>query len=163
MGNPHKILLILLASAVAHPHVIAAGLSPGSIAAGAVGAAVGQVAGKAAANSMLSRTPSEEQLRKIADDANKNLPQTSGNTRGERLIAGPGAQITYVYTILDATSKVLSGPQLAANEIEQKKMLCAAAPQRAILQSGVTMNYVYNGYDGKLISKIVTTAKDCGL
>lgn len=92
--------------------------------------------------------PIERQLEKVAQEANKQLPkQLDVVTRCERVEAGPGKRMSYIYTLS------------VDFDDDQQKLLTEQTTQRALVDpnlqpafsAGVTLWYKYYDKSGKLM------------
>ena len=138
------------------------------IAAG-IGSQIGKQVGKVAyAPSKPTQQQIEEKLlegfAKAAAQANARGPvMVDQDTRWDRSIAGPGARLTYVYSLPKYSSRDIDRGWLLKNlEPKVRQGVCGSKEMKPSLQYGGTYVYAYNGNDGVEIARFEINNQDCG-
>jgi uncharacterized membrane protein YeaQ/YmgE (transglycosylase-associated protein family) len=114
----------------------------------------------------LAKAGPEEAQRMLAESAqrmNSRLPRMIDEaTRLEKVVAGPGKRLTYLYTITDAPASEYSWAQLA-DPLRQQLVaqLCGNRQTRDILSKEIVIGQQYSGNDGRLIGSLALAASDC--
>ena len=104
----------------------------------------------------------DSQLTQLAGEINSTLPRmVDPATRLDKAIAGPGATMTYLYTMPGQTAADfdLSMAGEAAELI--KAHACGSPPLLNLLNKGAKATYVYRGADGKEIVRTDVRIVDC--
>ena len=104
-----------------------------------------------------------ETIADIVKSANANLPaMVDKQTRLDKVEAGPGEQLTYLYTLPFHASTDVSGYWITS-EVQPKvtRDVCDTAVLRRLLASGATLVYAYRGKDGVDINRFRVTDGDC--
>ena len=129
----------------------------GALIGGAVGNAVGKSAGQ--------RMTVDEALVKVVDQINKQLPMSvDRDTRWDSTQAGPGRAFTYHYTIITArAADVDTAGFYQAMSSHLRNSVCTSPDMQVFFKNGVTVSYSYRGSDGRHISKVAITPRDCGI
>lgn len=121
-----------------------------------------------AANTAWSESQSNEDsyfgFKKAAEQINKTLPKMIGsNTRADRATAGPGAAMSFYYTITDTNALDISSMELQSTLYpELRGALCNDQLQKKALQHGAIYSYIYSGKDGLVITRITIDRTSCG-
>ncbi len=98
-----------------------------------------------------------------AKKLNANPPRTlDGNIRFDWASVGPGARITYHYTLTKHSSKDI-GPDWIADILRPIIKNKACVKMKETLQYGGTYVYSYSGNDGVWIASFQVDRNDCGL
>lgn len=112
-----------------------------------------------------ARKTTERDLKKFAESINKNVDKTPNPNSGVRMdsvSAGPGLLVTY-----NAIMTKHTAADLKLNEFYpwMKNILlgklCNNQDMKNLLQDNVTLRYNYKGYDGRNITDINISRKDC--
>jgi len=129
----------------------------GALIGGAVGNAVGKSAGQ--------RMTVDEALVKIVDQINKQLPMSvDRDTRWDSTQAGPGRAFTYHYTIVTArAAEVDTAGFNKAMSSHLRNSVCSNPDMQVFFKNGVTVSYSYRSNEGRHISKVTITPRDCGI
>lgn len=133
-----------------------------------LGSVFAQALGKTASFAGRSASPSltavESALRTMVNEANRGMPVLlDQDTRMDSLVAGPGAMLTYMYTLT-----TLRAGEVDRSALEQrirgpiKLGVCSAPDLQEFFQYGVTLRYYYRGSDGGFAAQGDVTPKDCG-
>lgn len=104
-----------------------------------------------------------ETIADIVKSANANLPaMVDKQTRLDKVEAGPGQQLTYLYTLPLHASSDVSGYWITS-EVQPKvtRDVCDTPVLRRLLASGATLVYAYRGKDGVDINRFRVTDGDC--
>ncbi len=99
----------------------------------------------------------------IVSTENSALPKmVDSQTRLDRVSAGPGAQLTYFYTLPNYASIDVNRSWITI-DVKPKvtKNVCADQELRKLLIAGATLMYVYKGKDGVYINQFQVTQHDC--
>ena len=102
-------------------------------------------------------------IAEIVKNGNEKLPMmVDKQTRLDKVVAGPGAQITYLYTLPDYASFDVSADWIST-DVKPKvtKDVCDTAVLRKLLASGVTLVYAYKGKDEVDINKFQVQDFNC--
>lgn len=102
-------------------------------------------------------------IAEIVKKGNVNLPMmVDKQTRLDKVEAGPGAQINYLYTLPDYSSFDVSADWIST-DVKPKvtKDVCDTAVLRKLLASGATLEYAYKGKDGVDINKFQVQDFNC--
>lgn len=126
-----------------------------------IGGAVGNAAGKSAGQRMTV----DEALVKVVDQINKQLPMTVDRvTRWETTQAGPGRAFTYHYTIVTARAAEIDTTEFyRAMSSHLRNSVCTSPDMQVFFKNGVTISYSYRGSDGRHVTKVAITPRDCGV
>ena len=102
-------------------------------------------------------------IAEIVKNGNEKLPMmVDKQTRLDKVVAGPGAQITYLYTLPDYSSFDVSADWIST-DVKPKvtKDVCDTAVLRKLIASGATLEYAYKGKDGVDINKFQVQDFNC--
>lgn len=104
-----------------------------------------------------------EQLAALAVKANRNLPvMVDAQTRLDEVTTGPGAQMTYRYTLPNHASVAGSAQWIATDvRLAVTREVCVNAELRALLSAGTTLVYVYHDKDGQTINQFLVLDGSC--
>jgi hypothetical protein len=129
---------------------------------------IGKQLGKAAFSpSKPSAQQIEEKLiegfTKAAEQSNKRGPvMVDQDTRWDRSAVGPGARLTYFYSLPKYSSREIDRGWLLANlKPEIKKGVCASKEMKPSLQYGATYIYAYSSNDGVEMARFEINKNDC--
>ncbi len=134
-----------------------------------IGGQVGKEVGKAAFSP--SKPTEKEIMAKLAEgfevaakQINESAPtMVDEETRMDRASVGPGALLTYHYTILNYSSSDIDSGVIKSNVFPLVKSgVCSNKDMKPSLQYGGTYAYSYSGSDGVLIDKFTIDSDDCG-
>ena len=149
---------VVLALLAAPPAFAKGGL--GEIFGALIGGAVGKAVGRSAAGGMSV----EQALVKVCDQVNKQLPMSvDKETRWDNTTPGPGCQLTYNYTFVNAAASDVDVNyfyQVMTQKL--RNSVCTSADMKVFFKNNVTVSYSYRGRDGVHIGKIDITPRDCG-
>ena len=111
----------------------------------------------------LLRPSVEEKLVRAANDVNSKTPVSLDEyTRMDSALAGPGAQITYFYTLIQHES---TNPSVREFGMLMRPVLlrnyCGSDEMRAMRDDDVKLAYVYRAKDGPEVSRVEIQAKEC--
>lgn len=102
-------------------------------------------------------------INEMVKSANANLPvMVDKQTRLDKVVAGPGAQLTYLYTLPDLASSDVSASWITV-DVKPKvtRDVCDTPLLRRLLANGATLVYAYKGKDGVDINQFRITDGDC--
>lgn len=102
-------------------------------------------------------------INELVKSANANLPaMVDKQTRLDKVVAGPGAQLTYLYTLPDLASSDVSASWITV-DVKPKvtRDVCDTPLLRRLLANGATLVYAYKGKDGVDINQFRITDGDC--
>lgn len=147
---------LLLLSLSAHAQKIGIG----SMFAALIGRAVSNTGEPSAA----SRLKVDEALVKVTDRVNKKLPIIiDGVIRWDSTVAGPGPRLTYHYTILPArASDIIASGFDQGLVSDLRNSLCTDPDMQVFFKNGVVVSSSYRGNDGRHVTKVDVTPRDCG-
>ena len=104
-------------------------------------------------------------INELVKKGNEQLPMMiDKQTRLDKVVAGPGAKITYLYTLPELASFDVSAFWIS-NDVRPKvtKDVCDTAELRKLLASGAALEYAYKGKDGVDINQFQVQDADCRL
>jgi hypothetical protein len=110
-------------------------------------------------------TEVEKKLRDVAERLNQKAPYLiDADTRVDRVTVERGPTFNYHHTMLraksvDVDTAAFNGPFAAG----LRAKVCSAPQMKPMLQSGVTLGYLYRAIDGTNVGSIRIAPKDCGL
>lgn len=110
-----------------------------------------------------AKTELIKEIAEIVKTGNEKLPMmVDKQTRLDKVVAGPGAQITYLYTLPDYSSFDVSADWIST-DVKPKvtKDVCDTAVLRKLIASGATLEYAYKGKDGVDINKFQVQDFNC--
>lgn len=137
-----------------------------------IGLAIASAIGKGVGKSLVEPSkPSQSEvnrqisagLQEAASRSNASLPKMiDEHTRYDRMVAGPGLQVTYLYTM----------PYIASSEIDRKEFaqlirpnivskICSDETTRKMLFLGVSTVMKYSSADGVPIAEIYVDKSSC--
>lgn len=124
--------------------------------AGALGAGTARAATDSQVGAMLAQ---------LAVRYNQQLPQMTGDAvRLDHVIGGPGRDFTYIYTY---TKAFPSAKVRQAFGVIAESMLthggCSKPQMIPLFRMGITLHFVVNGSDGKMIKTFAMTPQSCGI
>lgn len=100
----------------------------------------------------------EERIALTVKDVNKSLPKMiPGHMRLDQLVAGPGKQLTYNYTVLQEDTV----QRIKANLPGLRKKVCTTKGTVFYLSKGVTLVYVYHRQSGAEFAHLTVKPTDC--
>ena len=104
-----------------------------------------------------------EGFRKGAEQANRQGSiMVDEGTRLDRTEVGPGAHVTYLYSLPNDSSRNLDLVWLQANLKQQVKQgVCASKEMKPSLRYGATYAYAYSDKDGVGIVRFELNKNDC--
>lgn len=108
------------------------------------------------------RTP-EQAIADIVRSANGKLPvMVDKQTRLDRVEAGPGAQLTYRYTLPDMAAPAANGYWISS-EVQPKvtRDVCDTPDLRRLLASGAALVYAYDDKHGDDVGRFTVEDADC--
>ena len=108
------------------------------------------------------RTP-QQVIADIVGSANGKLPvMVDKQTRLDRVEAGPGAQLTYRYTLPDMAGPETSGYWISS-EVRPKvtRDVCGTPDLRRLLASSAALVYAYEDKNGDDIGRFAIKDADC--
>lgn len=128
------------------------------------GALIGGAVGNAVGKSVGQRMTVDEAWVKVADQINKQLPMSvDRDTRWDSTQAGPGRAFTYHYTIVTARAADIDTVGFyQAMSSRLRNSVCSSSDMKVFFINSVTVSYSYRGSDGRHISKVAITPRDCG-
>jgi hypothetical protein len=103
-------------------------------------------------------------LREVAAEVNPTLPVfVDKATRLDKIIPGPGAKLTYSYTIATRKSKEIDH-QYLLNFLRKnlKTQACASEDLKIFFENKVIVGYSYKSSDDIHIGTLEVTPRDCG-
>ncbi|HEV2691688.1 MAG TPA: hypothetical protein VG347_02215 [Verrucomicrobiae bacterium] len=108
------------------------------------------------------QTPLDARLARVAANINEKLPMMAdADTRLDKVTAGPGAQLTYLFTLPNQEKSAIDPTAfenaLRTNLINNYKTNSQMEEMRA---AKVSLKYQYKDKSGELFSQIVVTPKD---
>lgn len=112
---------------------------------------------------VISEPRPAETIADIVKSANANLPaMVDKQTRLDKVEAGPGEQVTYLYTLPFHASSDVSGYWITS-EVQPKvtRNVCDTPLLRRLLAKGATLVYAYKGKDGVDINRFRISDGDC--
>lgn len=129
------------------------------------GALIGGAVGNAVGKSVSQKMTVDEALVRVVDQLNKQLPMTvDRDTRLDTTQAGPGRAFTYHYTMVTArASEIDTTVFYRAMSSHLRNSVCTNPDMQVFFQNGVTVSYSYRGSDGRHVTKVVITPRDCGI
>lgn len=107
----------------------------------------------------------EKKLVAVAERLNQRAPfQVDADTRVDKVTVEAGPRFNYHHTMLkakraDVDMAVFNGAFASGLKIK----VCSAVQMRPLLESGVTLGYLYRASDGLNVGSIHISPKDCGL
>lgn len=98
-----------------------------------------------------------------SDQINRRAPiKVDEETRLDRSEVGPGARLTYYYSLTNYLSRDIEPSWLQAYlKPEVKKGACANNKGLFTMQNGATFVYAYSGKDGMEIGRFAINKNDC--
>jgi hypothetical protein len=106
--------------------------------------------------------PLDSQLAQLAGEINSTLPRmVDSATRLDKVVAGPGGTITYLYTMPGQAAANFDLSKAAEATKVIKAHACGSLPLLDLLKRGARATYVYLGSDGKDIVRIGVRLIDC--
>jgi len=126
--------------------------------------ALGKTASVASRSGSASQASIEAALRTMVNEANRGMPMLlDQDTRMDSMVAGPGALLTYMYTITTLRAAE-NDRQILERHIHGpiKLGVCSAPDLQEFFKYGVTLRYFYRGSDGGYVAQGDITPKDCG-
>lgn len=137
--------------------------------AAAIGGGVGKVVGKAIfKQSQPTQKQIDEQLYEgfkiAAEQSNQRGPvMVDANTRLDHAEAGPGARVTYHYSLPQYSSQDIDSNSLMSSLYpEVRKKTCETKETKVPLGYGGVFSFVYVGNNGVEIARFEIGKKDCG-
>jgi len=105
----------------------------------------------------------ERDFIKAAEQMNEQNPvMVSENIRMDRVVAGPGARLTYFYSIPKHSSNDYDHNEFLANiKPGLKEEVCADKDMKFVLGYGAVYVYSYSGNDGVEIARVEVSKDDC--
>lgn len=109
-------------------------------------------------------TEVEKKLKDVAKRLNLKAPYLlDADTRVDRVSVERGPTFNYHHTMLraksvDVDTAAFNGPFAA----KLKANVCSAPQMKSMLQSGVTLGYLYRDSQGANVGSIYIAPKDCG-
>lgn len=99
-----------------------------------------------------------------AEQINQGTPtMIDEETRMDKATVGPGATLTYHYSLLNYTSDEIDSGWINSGVRESiTKHVCNREDMKPSLQYGGTYSYSYSGNDQKVIGSFQVTREDCG-
>jgi len=106
----------------------------------------------------------DENFIKTAKQLNAQGPvMVSENVRLDKVVAGPGARLTYFYSFLQHSSQDFDRDEFSANiKSEMKQEFCDDKAVKPLLQDGAVFVFSYSGNDGVEIARAELSKHDCG-
>lgn len=140
----------------------------------AVGGGIGKIVGRSVGEATFGTSkPTQQQIdealikgfRQASEQSNRNSPQmVDKDTRLDTTTVGPGARLTYFYTLINYTSRDITASWLDQNlKSTLKNRVCTNVDVKLSLQYGATYVYVYRGNDGAEISRFTFNRHRCNL
>lgn len=110
-------------------------------------------------------TEVEKKLRVVAERLNQKVPYLlDENTRVDRVTVERGPTFNYHHTMLRAESEDLDKAAFNGSfAAGLKDKVCSAPQMKSMLQSGVTLRYLYRASHHTNVGSINIAPKDCGL
>lgn len=102
-------------------------------------------------------------IAEAVDSGNKQLPMmVDPYTRLDKMTAGPGTQLTYLYTLPDSMSYDVNRKWITT-DVKPKvtKGVCAEKDMRKLLKLGATLVFAYKGKDDVAINHFQIREGDC--
>lgn len=133
-----------------------------------IGGKIGQEIGQEVSKSSLTKEELQLELLKGFEKAAKQINATTPmiidkETRLDRVIAGPGALITYNSTLLNYTASQIDSTWLQINlRNSVKNSVCTNKEMKKSLEYGGKYKYSYSGKDRQLIGSFIIDGNDCG-
>lgn len=105
-----------------------------------------------------------EGFAKAAENANaRGAIMVDQNTRLDQTVAGPGAQLTYLYSFPNHSSRDITRSWLLTNSQPiVKKGVCGSEEMKSSLQNGGIYIFSYSGNDGIEIARFEIGKHECG-
>jgi hypothetical protein len=108
------------------------------------------------------QTPLDARLARVASNINEKLPMMAdADTRLDKVTAGPGAQLTYLFTLPNQEKGAIDVSafenMLRQNLINNYKTNSQMEEMRS---AKVSLKYQYKDKKGELFSQIIVTPKD---
>lgn len=105
----------------------------------------------------------DKSLTEMAKNANKRLPiMLDEYTSFDSMMASPGRKVTYIYTLVSASSSEISESDLNASLGEKiKNRVCTSKDMHDLVKNKVEMTYRYKDKDGRLIGEIKVKTAEC--
>jgi len=109
------------------------------------------------------RRETTQYLEQIASDLNRGLPaMQDGATRAERVSVGPGENLTFTFTLVNAKDGELSAGAVSDFLTGFKKQKCASATVRDVLSRGAGVNFKWQKADRRTpVADLALTASAC--
>lgn len=105
-----------------------------------------------------------EGFKKTADKLNQRGPvMVSKYVRWDKTVAGPGARITYFYTLTNLASHDINQDRLNSNLRERiANAICNNPKMKPSIDLGASYVYVYRGNDGVKVAYVEVNSQSCG-
>lgn len=134
-----------------------------------IGGQIGRGVGKTAFSSQSRPQEIERELIKgltqgVEQSNRLGSRMVDPDTRLDTSTVGPGARVTYYYSLLKHSSHDITGAWMDANVRPiVRNGVCTNKDMGPSLQYGATYVFVYRGYDGAEIARFTFDRRDCGL
>ena len=139
-----------------------------------IGGGIGKIFGKSAGDAAFgSSKPTQQEIEekliegfnKAAEQSNRLGPRmVDKDTQWDTTTVGPGARVTYYYSLPNYSSREITSAQLDANlKPVVRNGVCTNKEMRPSLTYGGIYVYVYRGNDGAEIIRFTFSQHDCNL
>ena len=133
----------------------------------AIGMWMGLAFGGAVQAKEASMTDAEfdQKLAQAVKELNAKLPvMMDEETRLDRGVAGPGKNISYIYTLVATNADEIDVDAFVKlMRPDLKVQACGSPVLKALFKSGITAHFVYQGKDGPEITRVSFKGADCGI